>query len=192
MMNENIRKPDPTEYLPYYGKYVSLVPDGDILTILSKQIEETTNFLNSIPESRGSFRYASDKWSIKDVVGHLIDTERIFAYRALRFARNDKTPLPGYEQDDYVSNASFDRCTLADLASESGVSENHRLEFKHSMRTPGRALAWAIMGGVSALWHILLQDRTSSSWGLSSRELSALGCVETEQQRHDLLVEPRA
>jgi len=100
-MNENIGKPASSEYLAYYGKYVSLVPDGDILTILSKQIEETTGLLNSIPESRGGLRYAPDKWSIKELVGHLIDTERIFAYRALRFARNDKTPLPGYEQDDY-------------------------------------------------------------------------------------------
>src|SRR5687767_11800046 len=99
MMNKNIGKPDTTEYLPYYGKYVSMVPDGDILTVLEKQIEETASLLDNIPESRGTFRYAPDKWSIKELVGHLIDCERIFAYRALRFARNDQTPLSGFEQD---------------------------------------------------------------------------------------------
>jgi hypothetical protein len=74
--------------------------------------------LADIPESNAGFRYAPDKWSIKEVVGHVADAERIFAYRALRFARNDKSPLVGFEQDDYILNASFDDYPLADLASE--------------------------------------------------------------------------
>src|SRR5215210_7497942 len=118
MIDETIRKPDATEYLPYYGKYISLVSDGEILTVLAKQMEETVGLLNSIPESRANFRYAPDKWSIKELVGHLIDTERIFAYRALRFARNDQTPLPGFEQDDYIRHAEFDACRLEELAQE--------------------------------------------------------------------------
>jgi len=158
MMNKTISKPDTTEYLPYYGKYVSLVPDGNILTVLNKQMEETASLLNSIPESRSDFRYAPDKWSIKELVGHMIDSERIFAYRALRFARNDKTPLPGYEQDDYVSNASVDSCTLTDLASElKSVRQSTVFLFKHLDENAWirRGLANDSEASVRALAHII-------------------------------------
>jgi len=176
MMNQNIGKPDTTEYLPYYGKYVSLVPDGDIVTVLGKQMEETVGLLNSIPESRANFRYAPDKWSIKELVGHVIDTERIFAYRALRFARNDKTPLPGYEQDDYVSNAAFDSCTLTDLASElKSVRQATLFLFKHLdedawMR---RGLANDSEASVRALAHIIAGHELHHREILRSRYLSA-------------------
>jgi uncharacterized damage-inducible protein DinB len=118
MTYSTIRKPDETEYLPYYGKYISLVPEGHILALLSSQLDETLALLASIPESQAGFRYAPDKWSIRELVGHVIDSERIFAYRALRFARNDLTPLSGYEQDDYITNASFDHYPLSELAEE--------------------------------------------------------------------------
>lgn len=120
MMNFTVSKPDETEYQPYYGRYISLVPDdgGDILATLSEQLKESLSLLRSISETRADFRYAPGKWSIKELVGHIIDSERIFSYRALRFARNDQTPLSGYEQDDYVRNASFDAYPLAELADE--------------------------------------------------------------------------
>jgi hypothetical protein len=118
MTTLTIGRPDETEYSPYYGKYVSLVAGVDILSALSRQLPETVALLASVPESQGNFRYAPGKWSIKELVGHMLDTERIFAYRALRFARNDKTPVPGFEQDDYIRNASFDACPLQDLAAE--------------------------------------------------------------------------
>lgn len=132
-MNESsIGRPEETEYLPYYGKYVSLVPEGGILTTLGQQIEETLALLRSIPEAQGTFRYAPDKWSIKELLGHIIDTERIFSYRALRFARGDETPLPGYEQDDYVRGASFDAFPLAELADEfESVRRATILLFRH-------------------------------------------------------------
>ena len=132
MRDFTISKPDETEYSPYYGKYILLVPDGDILDEMSKQLEDTLVILRSIPASQAGFRYAPDKWSIKEVVGHVIDAERVFAYRALRFARNDKTPLPGYEQDDYIRNASFDDCTLDDLVAEfESVRRSTLFLFKH-------------------------------------------------------------
>jgi len=118
MIGLNLNRPDATEYAPYYGKYISLVSDSDILTLLSQQLDVTLALLGSISESQANYRYAPGKWSIKELVGHMIDTERIFAYRALRFARNDKTPLQGFEQDDYIRGASFDDCALSDLASE--------------------------------------------------------------------------
>lgn len=111
-------KPGADEYASDYEKYTSLVPDADILSVLSEQIEATLALLRKLPEEQGNYRYAPDKWSIKELVGHLIDSERIFAYRALRIARNDKTPLPGFEQDDYIANANFDSCSLADLSAE--------------------------------------------------------------------------
>jgi len=118
MSEQTINRPEQTEYNPYYEKYVSLVPTGDIVETLSRQIEETLALLRSIDEARAVYRYEPDKWSIKQVVGHVCDTERIFAYRALRFARGDQTPLPGYDQDEYVLSANFDARTLADLAAE--------------------------------------------------------------------------
>jgi hypothetical protein len=132
MKNFTVGKPEETEYLPYYGKYISLIQDGDILATLGQQIEETLGLLRSIPESQAGFRYAPGKWSIKELVGHVIDGERIFAYRALRFARNDRTPVPGYEQDDYIREASFDDCTLAGLAAEfESVRQSTLFLFKH-------------------------------------------------------------
>jgi uncharacterized damage-inducible protein DinB len=111
-------RPASDEYAPYYEKYVSLVPDGNIVETLERQSAETLALLRSIPEEKASSRYEPGKWSIKEVVGHIIDTERVFAYRALRFARADATPLPGYEQDDYARAANFDARTLASLADD--------------------------------------------------------------------------
>ncbi|HEY0324317.1 MAG TPA: DinB family protein [Pyrinomonadaceae bacterium] len=110
--------PEATEYAPYYGRYVSLVPEGDILATLSEQMDSTLGLLRGVDEEKAGYRYAPDKWSIKELVGHLIDGERIFAYRALRFARNDQTELPGFEQDDYVRYASFDACPFDELVRE--------------------------------------------------------------------------
>ncbi|HEX8176992.1 MAG TPA: DinB family protein [Pyrinomonadaceae bacterium] len=110
--------PEATEYAPYYGKYVALVPEGDILTTLAEQMDSTVRELRGIGEERAAHRYASDKWSVKELVGHIIDTERIFAYRALRFARGDQTELPGFEQDDYIRHAGFDACPFEELVRE--------------------------------------------------------------------------
>jgi hypothetical protein len=111
-------RPASGEYPPYTIAYISLVPDGDIVATLSKQLDDTLSLIRSLPESRGEFRYEEGKWSIKEVIGHITDSERVFAYRALRFARGDETPLAGFEQDDYVRNGGFDKRTLSDIASE--------------------------------------------------------------------------
>lgn len=111
-------KPAKSEFLPYYERYIALVPDGDVMTTLIKQMVDTQSLLRALPASVATYRYAPDKWSVNEVVGHMIDCERLFAGRALRFARNDATPIPGFEQDDYVRNATFDAYPLSDLASE--------------------------------------------------------------------------
>jgi hypothetical protein len=110
--------PGPTEYFPYYGKYVELVKTGDILATLAQQPSETVALLSGLTEEQGNFSYAPGKWSIKQMLGHVNDTERIFAYRALRISRNDKTPMPGFEQDDYVRDGPFEHCRLAGLIEE--------------------------------------------------------------------------
>lgn len=112
------KRPESSEYPPYTEGYISRVPDGDIVATLGKQLEDTLALINSIPEARGEWRYAEGKWSVKELIGHVIDGERIFAYRALRFARGDQTPLSGFEQDDYVRGAAFDKLSLGDLAQE--------------------------------------------------------------------------
>jgi hypothetical protein len=110
-----IQRPDDTEYLSYYSRYITLVPAGDILATLVHQNEATMALLRGLSESQGGFRYAPGKWSIKELVAHLSDAERIFADRALRFARADPTPLPGFEENDYVRHGSFDSFHLADI-----------------------------------------------------------------------------
>lgn len=111
-------RPVSGEYASYYEKYVSLVPDGDILAIIEAQRLQTKQFLGARTERDAKFRYAPDKWSVKEVIGHVSDTERIFAYRALRIARGDQTPIEGFEQDDYVRNAAFSERPLAELAED--------------------------------------------------------------------------
>ncbi|MEW6654583.1 MAG: DinB family protein [Bacteroidota bacterium] len=111
-------KPNVSEYAPYYGKYISLVPDGNILEILAGQNEFINNFFSGIEEEKSAYKYAEGKWSIREVLGHIIDTERIFAYRALRISRNDKTALPGFEQDDYVPYSNHDNTLLKNLTEE--------------------------------------------------------------------------
>src|SRR5215468_8912290 len=111
-------RPESTEYAPYYEQYIRLVPDGDIISILDSQLESTLSLLGSLPETKSSSAYAPGKWTIKEVVGHIIDTERIFTYRALCIGRNDKTPLPGFEQDDYVAGTHFNARPLQTLLEE--------------------------------------------------------------------------
>ena len=125
-------KPEKDEFLPYYGKYIDLVESGDVLSTLTRQMAETQALLRSLPSSVSTYRYAPGKWSVNEVIGHLIDSERIFAARALRFARNDATPLPGFEQDDYVRNSIFDTFPLVELASElASLRESTVFLFKH-------------------------------------------------------------
>jgi uncharacterized damage-inducible protein DinB len=109
---------DTSEYAPYYQNYIRKVPEGDIIEILTRQIEETQQLIQRIPAGKEEYRYAPGKWSIKEVFGHLTDTERVFAYRALCFSRNDKTRLPSFEQDDYVMEGNFSQRTLTDIATE--------------------------------------------------------------------------
>lgn len=113
-----VSRPQPGEYASYYEKYVSLIPGDDILSTLEAQRLQTTQLLAARSEREGNFRYAPDKWTVKEVVGHISDCERIFMYRVLRISRGDQTPIEGFDQDDYVRSGQFNDRTLADLAQE--------------------------------------------------------------------------
>jgi hypothetical protein len=111
----SIDRPEPGEYAPYYERYISLVTGSDILGTLDGQRRQMLLLLSGRDESDGGIRYAADKWSAKEVLGHVCDTERILAYRALRISRDDGTPIEGFEQDDYVKNGPFARAPLAEI-----------------------------------------------------------------------------
>ena len=117
-----IPKPEPGEYAPYAIMYIGLLPDdGLILKHLDDNLRATSEFLRSLPEEKLTYRYAEGKWTIKEILSHHIDDERIYAYRALRFARNDQTELPGFEQDDYVPESGANDRSLEDLLEEFAV-----------------------------------------------------------------------
>ena len=110
--------PEPDEIPPYFVGYLKRVSEPDPVAACAAQIEETTTLLRGLSETDAMYRYGRDKWSIKEVVGHLADVERIMAYRALRIARGDTTPLPGFDENAYVPVGRFDTRSLADLISE--------------------------------------------------------------------------
>jgi uncharacterized damage-inducible protein DinB len=111
-------RPAESEYDSYYDPMIALVTDQPILAALEEQRHEIMGFLGSLDKATADYRYGPEKWSVKEVLGHVVDTERIFGARALCFARGEKKPLPPFEQDDYVGSAGFDRRSLASLSRE--------------------------------------------------------------------------
>ncbi len=106
------------EYLAYYKPYVALVPAGDVLATLESQLTDTVAVLDAIGEDRAGYRYAPGKWSVREMLGHVADTERVFAYRALCAARGETRALPGFDENAWVAGADFDRRTLNSLMGE--------------------------------------------------------------------------
>ena len=111
-------RPEAGEFAEYYGKYIAKVPGTDLVGILESERLRMSQLFAGRSERDGNFRYAPGKWTIKEILGHVTDGERIFAYRALRIGRGDETPLASFEQDDYVKNGGFAARTLVDLVEE--------------------------------------------------------------------------
>ena len=126
-------RPQKGDYALYYEKYIALVPSGDFLEILKGQQRELTRLLTPLTDQQAEFRYAPGKWSIKEVLGHINDAERIFAYRLLRIARGDQTPLPGFEQDNYIEPGNFSARKLADLLHEFSTVREASVSLVHSL-----------------------------------------------------------
>ena len=125
-----IEKPAEGEYAPYTITYIWLLPDdGLVLEHLRENLLTTTDFILSLPEDKLTYRYAQGKWTIKEILVHIIDDERIYAYRALRFARNDKTELAGFEQDDYAIYSGANARHIKDILVEFATVRNSTIAF---------------------------------------------------------------
>jgi hypothetical protein len=167
-----IARPQSGEYAPYYERYISLIEDGDILATLDRQRREMVLLLSGLSEEQGDFRYAPEKWSAKQVLGHVCDTERVFAYRALRISRGDATPMEGFEQDDYVKNGPFARHAIAEVIEDYIAVRRATISLLRSLEEPAwsrrgvanknevtvRALAYTIAGH-EAHHRRILQDK---------------------------------
>jgi uncharacterized damage-inducible protein DinB len=156
-----IEKPEAGEYPVYADRYISLVPnDGMILKHFATNLASTKKFILSIPKARLLYRYAEGKWTIKEILGHIVDDERIYVYRALRFARNDSTELPGFEQDDFARYSEANKRDVSDLLDEFTLVRRATIAFFQSLgdaallrsgvadgkRASVRALAYHIAG----------------------------------------------
>jgi len=154
-----IAKPEAPEYAPYTIIYIGLLPDdGCILKHLQDNLTITNNFLRELPEDKLSYRYADGKWTIKEILAHLIDDERIYCYRALRFARNDKTELPGFEQDEYARESGANERSLEDLLTEFSIVRAATLalfaSFPDEVLTRAGMASGNIMSVRAAAYHI--------------------------------------
>jgi hypothetical protein len=131
---DKLSSPTSGEYADFYAGYIQLASArGDVLAALSQQIEDIHSALGNLSDDQALFRDAPNEWSIKEVMGHLIDVERVFSYRLLRVSRNDPTPLPGFEQDDYVREAGFDQHLLTELIQEFGHLRRANILAIHNM-----------------------------------------------------------
>lgn len=136
-------RPEAGEYNPYYGQYMVLVPDGDLVTLMGQQGEDVTALLASFDGERSHRRPATGEWSAVEIVGHLADAERLFSYRALRIARGDMTPMEGVDDvESYVTYGDFGRRSMSDVAAELAAVRQASLAFYGSLD----AAAWERVG----------------------------------------------
>jgi len=155
-----MKRPDASEYNAYYGLYVGQVPAGDVFTSLREGVRETVALLAELPPEWGGFRYAEGKWTLAEVLGHVIDTERVFAYRGLCIARGETADLPSMDQDLYAANSNAGerslQSLLAELAAVRGASVTLFAGIDPAVATRGgrasgfpftvRAFPWIIAG----------------------------------------------
>jgi uncharacterized damage-inducible protein DinB len=121
------------EYSGNFGNYIKEAGDGKLIEELEISLHDFIRFVQDIPLDKFDYRYAEGKWTIKDIIQHIMDAERIFVYRALRFSRNDKTALPGFEEDDYAANVDSNRRSIQDLLTEFSALRHSTLLFYKSL-----------------------------------------------------------
>ncbi len=124
-----MKRPEKTEYAEYYDHYISLVEETDIVLAMQSQLTEMHDLFSQITDEKGLYAYAEGKWTIKELLGHLIDGERVFAYRAFRFSRADHTPLAGFDQNPYVENANYNAVKIEDLFEEFSLLRKSNILF---------------------------------------------------------------
>lgn len=131
-----IAKPQPDEYAPFYANYVTKAGDGDIVETLARLKDSTWQLFNSVGADKQDYAYAEGKWTLKQLLNHMIDAERVFAYRILCFSRYDENALPGFDENTYVENADVSQRTLHDLAAEFKSLREANLYLYKSISTP--------------------------------------------------------
>lgn len=170
-----MQRPEKNEYDPYYGRYIGLVEEEDIVDRLERQKKEITDTFGGFGEDKGTYRYADDKWSIKEVLSHIIDGERMFAYRVLRISRGDTTPIEGFEQDGYIENSYANERSFTDLIDEfEKLRDANLLLFRNlkdvdwlrvgtasEKQISVRALAYIMAGHIQHHFNILAERYTS-------------------------------
>ena len=128
-----MKRPETNEFAPYYNNYISLIEGDNVMKVLNSQVAEIRSIFADVPEEKGTYAYAEDKWTVKELLSHLIDGERIFAYRILRISRGDKTPIEGFEQDDYIENSNANSRSFADLLGEFELQRQSNLLMVNSI-----------------------------------------------------------
>ncbi|WP_312471944.1 DinB family protein [Neobacillus sp.] len=136
------QRPQTSEYPEYYVPYVNLVPEGDLLSVLNENLAETVALFEGISVGDGNFRYAPGKWSIKEVLGHMADTERIMSYRLLRIGRGDQTPLAGFNENDYIAEAGLNNLSIKNILDDFASVRNATITLIQNMSEK----AWAKVG----------------------------------------------
>lgn len=142
-----MNKPSREEIGEWYQGYIDRVDDGTALSVLRQQELSFLPFIMSIPEEKGTYRYAEGKWSIKEVISHLIDTERVFCYRGLAVSRGEQNPIPGFDQDEYVANSNANNMSLQDLAAEFLAVRKASIAFYKQIDEPTSKLVGTVSGG---------------------------------------------
>ncbi len=169
-------RPESNEYAEFYAGYVNSVPDGDILTLLSTDYDRSASLLRGLTREQASHRYEPGKWSVKEVVGHLIDAERTFGYRAQCFARKDPAHLPGFDQTDYAVSSNADRRSMEDLVDELGAVRRSHIALFRSLDDDmwsHRGIASDCEFTVRALAHIIVGHEVHHRTVIEKRYLNA-------------------
>ena len=163
-----LSRPNADEYFEYYGKYIARVPDGDVRDHMRTQLSETISLLSGVADAKAEKAYAAGKWTLKEALLHMSDAERVFGYRMLRIARGDATPLPGFEQDEWVPHSCANKRLMANLVMEFAAV---------------RASTLALMDSLSPeAW---LRKGTASGHSISAR---ALAYIAAGHERHHLTI----
>lgn len=164
-----MNRPETNEYDPYYNTYISLIEGENVMPVLDEQAAELRSIFLGVPEEKGTFAYADGKWTIKEVLSHLIDGERMFAYRILRISRGDKTPIEGFEQDGYIENSDANGRSFAKLLDEFDLQRRSNMLMLNNLSDAGsrrmgtasekaisvRALTYIMAGHVRHHFNIL-------------------------------------
>lgn len=153
-----MQNPDASEYAPYYHRYVSLVPAGQCVSMMHAQVGQMDALFSGVTDAQGQYAYAPGKWTLKEVLGHIADSERVFGYRALHIARGDANPLPSFEQEQWVPNGAFNAESVASLIGQWKTARQSNLAVIEALPNEALSRSGTVSGNpatVRALVHIL-------------------------------------